>query len=76
VVPSSHPAARRGVIGLDELAGLDVIHGPRRASPATYDRWLEVLQAVDPRFDSPTRRCDTPCRWLWPAPYDLSISAA
>ena len=32
-IPRSHPAARRGVIGLDELAGLDVIHGPapRRA---------------------------------------------
>jgi DNA-binding transcriptional LysR family regulator len=49
-IPSAHPAARSGVIGLDELAGLDVIHGPRRASPATYDRWLEVLRAVDPRF--------------------------
>jgi DNA-binding transcriptional LysR family regulator len=50
-IPSWHPAAGRGVIGLDELAGLDVIHGPRRASPATYDRWLEVLRAVDPRFE-------------------------
>ena len=49
--PVPHPAARRGVIGLDELAGLDVIHGPRRASPAIYDRWLEVLRAVDPRFE-------------------------
>jgi len=58
-IPSSHPAARRGVIGLDELASMDVIHGPRRASPATYDRWLEVLRAVDPRFeftDPPVRR--------------------
>jgi DNA-binding transcriptional LysR family regulator len=49
-IPSSHQAARSGVIGLDELAGLDVIHGPRRASPATYDRWLQVLRAVNPRF--------------------------
>ena len=49
-IPSSHPAARRGVICLDELPGLDVIHGPRRASPATYDRWLELLRAVNPRF--------------------------
>src|SRR6266545_3903359 len=57
-IPRSHPAARRGVIGLDELAGLDVIHGPRRASPATYDRWLRVLRAVNPRFgftDPPMR---------------------
>ena len=49
-IPSSHPSARSGVIGLDELVSLDVIHGPRRASPATYDRWLAVLRAVDPRF--------------------------
>jgi len=38
------------VIGLGELAGMDVIYGPRRASTATYDRWLEVLRAIDPRF--------------------------
>jgi DNA-binding transcriptional LysR family regulator len=57
-IPCSHPAARRGVIGLDELASLDVIHGPRRASTGTYDRWLEVLRAADPRFgftDPPVR---------------------
>jgi DNA-binding transcriptional LysR family regulator len=50
-IPRSHPAARRGVIGLDELAGMDVIHGPRRASTATYDRWLTILRAMDPRFE-------------------------
>ena len=50
-IPRSHPAARRGVIGLDELAGLDVIHGPRRASTATYDRWLTILRSADPRFE-------------------------
>ena len=50
-LPSAHPAARRTVIGLDELAGLEVIHGPRRASPAIYDRWLAVLRAVNPRFE-------------------------
>jgi DNA-binding transcriptional LysR family regulator len=50
-IPRSHPAAGRGVIGLDELASMDVIHGPRRASAATYDRWLAILRATDPRFD-------------------------
>jgi DNA-binding transcriptional LysR family regulator len=50
-IPRSHVAARRGVIGLDELASMDVIHGPRRASTATYDRWLESLRATDPRFE-------------------------
>jgi DNA-binding transcriptional LysR family regulator len=50
-IPRSHPAARRGVIGLDELAAMDVIHGPRRASTATYDRWLTILRATNPRFE-------------------------
>jgi DNA-binding transcriptional LysR family regulator len=41
-VPSSHPAARRGAISLDELVGLQVIHGPgqsgdlARAMPAAW----------------------------------------
>jgi DNA-binding transcriptional LysR family regulator len=50
-VPRAHPAASRGVIGLGELAGVDVIYGPRRASPAIYDRWLRALRAADPRFE-------------------------
>jgi hypothetical protein len=50
-IPRAHPAARRGVIGLDDLVGMDVIHGPRRASTATYDRWLSILRATDPRFE-------------------------
>ena len=58
-IPPSHAAARRGAISLEELAGLDVIHGPRRAQPGTYDAWATVLRAVDPRFeftDPPFRR--------------------
>ena len=50
-IPGAHPAARRGVIGLDELVGMDVIHGPRHTSAATYDRWLSILRATDPRFE-------------------------
>src|SRR6266498_747162 len=37
--------------GPDALPALDVLHGPRRASTGTYDRWLAVLRAVDPRFE-------------------------
>jgi DNA-binding transcriptional LysR family regulator len=44
-------AADRGVISLAELAGMDVVHGPRRASPGPYDAWLEVLRSVRPDFD-------------------------
>ena len=49
-IPSPHRASREA-IGLDELARIDVIHGPRRLSPATYDNWLAVLQARNPRFE-------------------------
>jgi DNA-binding transcriptional LysR family regulator len=49
-IPASHPAASRGTISLAEMADLPVIHGPRRASPGTYDRWLDVLRTVDPHF--------------------------
>jgi DNA-binding transcriptional LysR family regulator len=57
-IPASHPAARRGSIGLDELASMDVIHGPRRAEPGTYDAWTSIVRAIDPRFqftDPPLR---------------------
>jgi DNA-binding transcriptional LysR family regulator len=50
-IPSSHVAARRGTIGLAEMARLDVIHGPRRAEPGTYDAWTRVVRTADPRFE-------------------------
>ncbi len=49
-IPASHPAASRGTISLAEMASLQVIYGPRRASPGTYDRWLDVLRTMDPHF--------------------------
>ena len=50
-IPRAHPAARLGVIRLDELASMDVIHGPRRLSPGPYDAWLAAMRASNPRFD-------------------------
>jgi DNA-binding transcriptional LysR family regulator len=50
-VHSSHAAARRGSIGLDQVARMAVIHGPRRVETGTYDAWTRVLRAVDPRFE-------------------------
>jgi hypothetical protein len=44
-------AAHRGTISLEELARLDVIHGPRRAHAGTYDAWTTALQAAGPRFE-------------------------
>jgi DNA-binding transcriptional LysR family regulator len=50
-IPSSHVAARRGTISLAEMAQMDIIHGPRRAEPGTYDAWTQVLRTADPRFE-------------------------
>ena len=50
-IPSAHPAARRGTISLDELARMDVVHGPRCLEPGIYDAWMRVLRTVDPRFE-------------------------
>jgi len=49
-IPAAHPAAAGAAVGLAELAQLDIVHGPRRASPATYDAWLGRLRASKPRF--------------------------
>jgi DNA-binding transcriptional LysR family regulator len=57
-LPPAHPAAPARAISLDQLAVMDVIHGPRGLSPVTYDGWLAVLRAVNPRFgftDAPFR---------------------
>jgi hypothetical protein len=50
-IPSSHVAARRGTIRLDELARMQVIHGPRTAETGTYDAWAQVLRTVESRFE-------------------------
>jgi DNA-binding transcriptional LysR family regulator len=65
----AHAAGPGRVIGLDELADLEVIHGPRRLSPVTYDAWLAVLRAVNPRLeftDTPFRR-SLPMTLAWAA---------
>lgn len=50
-VPSSVGSDQGGAISLDELARMRMIHGPRRASAATYDAWLTVLRTGQPRFE-------------------------
>jgi DNA-binding transcriptional LysR family regulator len=57
-IPGSHPAAGCGTVSLGEMASMDVIHGPRRAGPGTYDAWTSIVRAVDPCFaftDPPLR---------------------
>ena len=68
-IPALHTAVRRGTISLDELTRMDVIHGPRRAEPGTYDAWTRVLRTVDPRFEF----TDPPLRHS--LPMDLAFAA-
>ena len=70
-IPASHPAARRGSIGLAELAGLEVIHGPRRADPGTYDAWTSIVRTADPRFAF----TDPPLRHSLPVALALAATA-
>jgi hypothetical protein len=53
------------------MAGLDVIHGPRPASTATYDRWLTILRAADPRFEF----TDPPVRHSLPVALAVAATA-
>jgi DNA-binding transcriptional LysR family regulator len=58
-LPATHAAAPDGVIEVDELAQMAVVHGPRRFSGGIYDAWLAVMRASNPRFaftDPPFRR--------------------
>jgi len=75
-VPSRHPAAHRGTISLDELAGMDVIHGPRRLEPGIYDAWTRVLRTVDPRFEftDPPLRHSLPMALAFAATADRSTA--
>jgi hypothetical protein len=57
-IPSAQAAMRHGTVSLAELARMDVLYGPRRAEPGTYDAWTRVLRTADPRFafsDPPLR---------------------
>ena len=50
-IPAAAAVGDRRLIGLDELADMDVIHGPRGASPSTYDAWRAVMRDGRPRFE-------------------------
>jgi DNA-binding transcriptional LysR family regulator len=50
-IPAAVAVGDRQVLDLDELADMDVIHGPRRTSPGTYDAWRTVLRTSQPRFE-------------------------
>jgi DNA-binding transcriptional LysR family regulator len=57
-LPVSAGVAPRASIGVDDLARMPVMHGPRRSGPAIYDAWLAVLRDSQPTFaftDPPVR---------------------
>jgi DNA-binding transcriptional LysR family regulator len=64
-------ADNREVIDLDELADMEVIFGPRRASPAAYDAWRTMLRARRPRFEF----TDPPFRHSLPMTLAFAASA-
>jgi DNA-binding transcriptional LysR family regulator len=63
--------AGRAVIDLGELADMEVICGPRRTSPATYDPWRAALRARRPRFEF----TDPPFRHSLPMTLAFAASA-
>jgi hypothetical protein len=72
-IPSLHPAAPRKVIGLDELAHMDVVHGSRRVArvialgPGSERHDQTLPQAPTPMtwFPSASSSIRWPPRWAW-----------
>jgi len=50
-IPAAVADGVRQLIDLDELANMDVIHGPRRTSPGTYDAWQAAMRVGRPHFE-------------------------
>jgi DNA-binding transcriptional LysR family regulator len=71
-IPTAANASDREVIDLDELADMDVICGPRRSSPGTYDAWRAVLRSSRPRFEF----TDPPFRHSLPMTLAFAVTAS
>jgi DNA-binding transcriptional LysR family regulator len=71
-VPARAGFGDGGVIGLAELAEMDIVHGPRRVSPGPYDTWLEKLRSIRPRceFTDPPVRHSLPVALAFAAAAD------
>ena len=61
-IPAAVPVGDRELIDLDELADMDVIHGPRRTSPAPTTRGGRYCAPASRASTSPTLRSGTRCR--------------
>ena len=69
-IPAAAGTGDRQLIGIAELAGMEVMHGPSRSSAGTYDAWLAALRESRPRFEF----ADPPFRHS--LPMTLSVAAA
>jgi len=49
-IPAASAAGRK-LINVEELAAMEVVHGPRAAGPGLYDAWLAALRSADSRFE-------------------------
>ena len=58
-------------MGLDELASMDVIFGPRRAEPGIYGAWTGIVRAMNPRFEF----ADPPLRHSLPVMFAFAATA-
>jgi DNA-binding transcriptional LysR family regulator len=70
-IPAAAGTGEGQLIGMAELAEMDVIHGSRRSSPATYDAWLAALREVRPRFEF----ADPPFRHSLPMTLSFAATA-
>jgi len=50
-LPAGHPAAGRGAVSLEELAGMTVLYGPRDHCAGLYETWRRALRSRNPRFE-------------------------
>ena len=71
-VPAAVASGNRRQIGTAELADMDVIHGPRRSSPGTYDAWLAALREIRARFEF----TDPPFRHSLPMTLSFAATAS
>jgi DNA-binding transcriptional LysR family regulator len=71
-VPAGAGTGDRRLIGIADLADMDVIHGPRRSSPGTYDAWLAALREIRPRFEF----TDPPFRHSLPMTLSFAATAS
>jgi DNA-binding transcriptional LysR family regulator len=71
-IPAAAGIGDRQLIDITELAGMEVIYGPRRSCAGTYEAWLAALRESRPRFEF----VDPPFRHSLPTTLSVAATAA